>query len=219
MTNLLLVNLTFVLLFGPSAFCQVGRPEGGRAAHSDEAGLVSRFRIERAGTAAGALFVFRGGAETRIADDALNAWILAGGHEVAYSSPDGSGGYENEGQALRLYDSRTGESTKILSEYFLIENVKEAQTTNGQRALLVEMRDGGLGASHLAVVDPRRGEVFVKQKVRLVTERGGTVVVAYYRDEDWETLARGQPVSPYKKQSYSLRKLLKHEVIVNKQMP
>jgi hypothetical protein len=219
MTNLLLINLMFVLLFGPSGFCQVGRLEAGREAHSDEAGRVLRFRIERAGALPGALFIFRDGAETRIADDALNAWILANGHEVAYSSPDGAGGYENEGQALRLYDSRAGKATKILSEYFLIENVHEARATNGQRALLVAMRDGGLGASHLAVVDPHRGEVFVKQKVRLVTERGGTVVVAYYRDEDWETLARGQPVSPYRKQSYSLRKLLKHEVIVNKKVP
>jgi hypothetical protein len=63
-------------------------------------------------------------------------------------------------ESFRLYDTVTGQTQKILSEYFAIERVQELEIDNGKRALVVEMLDGGLGGPHCSVVDSARGEVF-----------------------------------------------------------
>ncbi len=52
------------------------------------------------------LFVTIGGKEQKITDQAQQAWILNGGRYVVYSSSEGAGGYENEGQSLHVYDVR-----------------------------------------------------------------------------------------------------------------
>src|SRR5215510_1743480 len=105
----------------------------------------------------GSLFVTIGKTEKKITDQAQQAWIINGGRHVVYSSSDGAGGYENEGQSLHLYDVSTGRHKRILSEYFAVDEVKETVTSTKKRALLVSMSDGGLGASYVAVVDPSRG--------------------------------------------------------------
>src|ERR1044071_9581666 len=66
----------------------------------------------------GALFVKIGGTEKKITDQAQKAWIINGGRHVVYSSSDGAGGYENEGQSLHLYNVDTGTQKRILSHYF-----------------------------------------------------------------------------------------------------
>jgi len=187
--------------------------------HSSGSVRISGFRVERAGPEAGALFVSLDGSESRVADKALNAWVIDNGRQIVYSGEDGAGGYENEGQSLRLYDPVTGQTRKILSEYFAIERVEELKTDNGKRALLVEMLDGGLGASHLAVVDPARGEVLAVRKARLLSRRDDLIVLGYYRDEDWEAMAKGKTVAPFKTGSYHVGRLLKRRVMVNKQAP
>jgi hypothetical protein len=83
----------------------------------------------------------------------------------------------------------------------------------------VEMIDGGLGASHVAVVDPARGEVFVARKARLLSKNGDRIVLGYYRDEDWEAVTKDKTVSPVKTGSYHLSRLLQRRVIVNKHAP
>jgi len=165
-------------------------------------------RVDHSDKNAGPLYVSVGGRERRVAEKALNAWIVSGGRQVAYSAPDGAGGYENEGNALHLYDLQSGKQRKILSEYFAIDRVTEVRTRNGKAAFLVEMRDGGLGASHVAVVDPRRGEVFIASKARLQDRKGDFLVLGFYRDDDWEILANGKSVQPYKVQRYDLKRLL-----------
>jgi hypothetical protein len=171
------------------------------------------------GSKPGALFISINGSETRVADEALNAWIINHGHQIVYSSDDGAGGYENEGQSLRLYNPQSGERRKILSEYFGVESVREVETGNGKRALLVEMRDSGLGAYHIAVVDPDRGEVFAVRKARLVSLSDDVIAFGYYRDKDWEAMAQGKAVSPFKTERYKLSRLLNRPVIVNKKAP
>ena len=98
----------------------------------------------------GALFVTIAGTEKKITDQAQQAWIINGGRHVVYSSSEGAGGYENEGQSLHLYDVKTGNHKRIMSHYFMVKSVKEVITSNKKRALLVTMEDGGLGASYLA---------------------------------------------------------------------
>lgn len=165
----------------------------------------------------GPLFVTIAGTEKKITDEAQQAWIINRGRHVVYSSSDGAGGYENEGQGLHLYDVNTGNHRRIMSEYFMVETVKEVITSNKKRALLVTMADGGLGASYVAVVDPWRGEVFFRRWARILSHKGDTIVLGFYRESDWgDELESGKKVRPYKRERHNLRSLLRRPVIVNK---
>ena len=164
----------------------------------------------------GALFVTIAGAEKKVTDQAQQAWIINGGRHVVYSSSDGAGGYENEGQSLHLYDVGTGNHKRIMSEYFMVETVKEVITSNKKRALLVTMEDGGLGASYVAVIDPLRGEVFFRRWARILANKGDTIVLGFYREADWGELEPGKKVRPYKRERHNLKTLLLRPVIVNK---
>lgn len=165
----------------------------------------------------GTLFVTIGGTEKKITDDAQQAWIINGGKHVVYSSSDGAGGFENEGQSLHLYDVNTGKHKRILFEYFMVDKVKEVVTSNRKRALLVTMADGGLGASYVAVVDPSRGEVFFRRWARILSQKGDIIVIGFYREADWgDELESGKKVRPYKRERHDLKSLLRRPVIVNK---
>ena len=164
----------------------------------------------------GELFVTIAGTEKKVTNQAQQAWIINGGRQVVYSSNEGSGGFENEGQSLHSYDVATGNHKRIMSEYFMVETVKEIITRTRKRALLVTMEDGGLGASYLAVVDPLRGEVFFRPWVRILATKDDTIVLGFYREKDWEELMSGKKVLPYKKERHNLNSLLLRPVIVNK---
>ena len=164
----------------------------------------------------GDLFVTIAGTEKKVTDQAQQAWIINRGRHVVYSSNEGAGGYENEGQSLHLYAVDTGNHKRIMSEYFMVETVKEVITSNKKRALLVTMEDGGLGASYLAVVDPLRGEVFFRRWVRILANKGDTIVLGFYRENDWGDLDEGKKVRPYKTERHNLNSLLRRPVIVNK---
>ncbi len=180
---------------------------------------ITGIRAESKGRAPGSLFVVVGKTECRIADNALKAWLLSGGKEVVFATASGAGGFENEGQSLHLYDLVSDTRRVILSEYFAISEVQEVQTEAGQRALIVEMRDGGLGASHIAIVDPNRGEVFVEQKARVLHRKGDVLVLGYFHDEEWESLANGINVRPYRTKSFSLSVIMKGKPIVRQPIP
>ena len=164
----------------------------------------------------GALFVTIAGTEKKVTDQAQQAWIIDGGRQVVYSSNEGAGGFENEGQSLHLYDVDTGNHKRIMSEYFMVETVKEVITSTGKRTLLVTMEDGGLGASYLAVVDPWRGEVFFRRWVRILANKGDTIVLGFYKESDWGDFVEGKKVRPYKTERHNLNSLLRRRVIVNK---
>ncbi|HJT28697.1 MAG TPA: hypothetical protein VJ784_14895 [Pyrinomonadaceae bacterium] len=163
----------------------------------------------------GALFVTIGGTEKKITDQAQQAWIINRGRHVVYSSSEGAGGYENEGQSLHLYNVDTGNQKRIMSHYFMVQTVKEVVTSKNKRALLVTMEDGGLGASYVAVVDPWRGEVFFRRWARILADKGDTLVLGFYKEDDW-----GEPdtskMRPYKRERHNLNSLLLRRVIVNK---
>ena len=164
----------------------------------------------------GALFVTIAGTEQKVTDQAQQAWIINGGRHVVYSSNEGAGGYENEGQSLHLYDVDTRNHKRIMSEYFMVQRVKEVITSTKKRALLITMEDGGLGASYLAVVDPLRGEVFFRRWVRILANNGDIIILGFYREKDWGDLEEGKKVRPYKKERHDLKTLLLRPVIVNK---
>ncbi len=164
----------------------------------------------------GALFVTIAGTEKKVTDQAQQAWIINGGRHVVYSSSEGAGGFENEGQSLHLYDVDTGNHKRIMSEYFMVETVKEVITSNKKRALLVTMEDSGLGASYVAVIDPLRGEVFFRRWARILANKGDTIVLGFYREADWGELDAGKKVRPYKRERHNLKSLLRRPLIVNK---
>lgn len=178
---------------------------------------ATRVRVEKQ-EIYGPLFITVAGSEKKITDHAQQAWLINGGRHVVYSSSDGAGGFENEGQSLHLYDVGSGNHKRIMSEYFMVDKVEEVVTSRKKRALLVEMVDGGLGASYVAVVDPSRGEVFFRRGARILARKGDTIVIGFYKEDDWEKLDSGQgrKVRPYKSERQNINSLLLRRVIVNK---
>ena len=165
----------------------------------------------------GPLFVTIAGTEKKITDQAQRAWIINLGRHVVYSSSEGAGGYENEGQSLHLYNVATGDHKQIMSEYFMVDKVKEVVTSTKKRALLVTMEDGGLGASYIAVVDPWRGEIFFRRWARILSVKGDSIVLGFYKENDWgDEVESGRKVLPYKRERHNLNSLLLRSVIVNK---
>jgi hypothetical protein len=179
---------------------------------------VTAVRVDKGDGIYGPLFVRIGDGERKIDVQAQQAWILSGGRNVVYSSSDGAGGYENEGQSLYLYDAITQRRKRIMSQYFMVETVEEVMTSKQKRALLVTMADGGLGASYVAVVDPTRGEVFFRRWARILSRKGDTIVLGRYKEDDWDKLNSEQDakVRPYRTERYNLNSLLLRRVIVNK---
>jgi len=180
--------------------------------------IATSVRVDKGQGIYGPMFATIGGTEQKITDQAQQAWILSGGRYVVYSSSEGAGGYENEGQSLHVYDVVTRRHKRIMSQYFMVQTVEEVMTSKKKRALLVTLEDGGLGASYVAVVDPSRGEVFFRRWARLLSRSGDTIVLGRYREGDWDKLMGedAAKVRPYRTERYNLNALLLRRVIVNK---
>lgn len=180
----------------------------------------------------GQLFITVDGRQKMIAEQANDAWIINEGKEIVYSGRDGAGGYENEGQSLRIYDVNTGKTRKIMSQYYFITGLSAFKLKNGQTALLVRMEDGGLGGAYFSVVDPRRGEVFFRSWAEITRLKDDTITLAFYKESDWENInqardtsfyqnknafpAESAKVKPYKTETHDLKKILRNKVIYNK---
>lgn len=193
---------------------------------------ASSFRLEQIDGAlfAKRLYITVNGREQKISDQALLAWIIDDGKSVAYSWTDGSGGFENEGQSLRIYDVRTGRIRKILSEYMMIIALTPVRLTTGRLALLIKMGDGGLGGSYFAVVDPKRGEVFYRRWAEVTRLNGDRITLAFYDAEDWEEINAGRSgqeddpntvvsttkVKPTKVERHDLKRLVSLPVLKKK---
>jgi spore germination protein GerM len=176
------------------------------------------------------LYITVAGKERKIFDDAFGAWLINDGQDVVFSGSDGAGGFENEGQSLRIYNVRTRGMRKILSEYVFVLAVQAVKTSTGATALLVKMGDGGLGGSYFAVVDPNRGEVLFRHLAELTAISGDTITVAFYHDDDFDKIneerGRAEPpadlavsttkVRPYKIEKHDLKTVLRNRVIYNK---
>jgi hypothetical protein len=162
-----------------------------------------------------ALYATIGGTERKIADSAEKAWVLRHGLDVVYSGRDGAGGYENEGQSLYIFNTETGDRRKVMSEYYMVEAVREADTSTGKTALLVEMTDRNIDASHVAVVDPARGEVFCEDGAKLKGVVGDAITLAYYGDDDWDALPDNPGMKPQKTEEFDLKKVLERPVMTN----
>lgn len=167
----------------------------------------------------GPLYATINGAETKIADAAIDAWIIEKGRNLVYSMRDGAGGFEGEGESLRIYNAQTRKTRKIMSQYYAVNGLTEVSTVGGKTALIVKMSDGGLGALYLAVVDPSRGEVFFRKWAKLLSRKGDIIKIGFYREgDDWIALDENEnaKVRPYKTETHNLSTILKRPVIINK---
>ena len=150
---------------------------------------ASGYRIDNLETARGGkLYITVGGRDRKIFDEAFEAWLINEGRDIVFSSHDGAGGFENEGQSLRIYNVASRATRKILSESFGVNAVQEVKTSSGATALLVAMGDGGLGGSYFAVVDPKRGEVFFRRWAEVTSITGDLITLAMYRADDFEAI-------------------------------
>jgi hypothetical protein len=179
------------------------------------------------------LYITVNGREREVTKKALHAWIIDNGRSVVYSWTDGSGGFENEGESLRIYDVATGRVRKILSEFVSVRAVEDVKLSNGQLALLVRMEDGGLGGSYFAVVDPKRGQVMYRPWAEATKINGDRVTLAFYREEDWDAINGARDpvnedrnhviaqtkVKPVKIEHHDLKQVLRRKVIHNKRVP
>lgn len=192
---------------------------------------ASNARIEDPETLRGGkLFIAVAGQERKIYDEASEVWLINEGRDVVFSSHDGAGGFENEGQSLRIYNVATRTVRKILSERFGINAVQEVKTSAGATALLVAMSDGGLGGSYLAVVDPKRGQVFFRRWAEVTAINGDQLTIAMFRADDFEAINEERnwkpgpsnqvvaktKVTPYKTETHDLKRLLRNRVIHNR---
>lgn len=192
--------------------------------------IASSFRLEEPQTGMGNdLFITVAGKEKKIFDRAFGAWLINNGRDIVFSGRDGAGGFENEGQSLRIYNVATGKSRKILSEYTMVTAVQPVKTSRGATALLVKLQDGGLGGSYFAVVDPKRGEVFYRQWAEATKINGDLVTLGFFKEDDFDALLgeRAGPedsnrviiptkVRPYKHETIDLKKILTNRIIYNR---
>lgn len=214
------ISVVLLLLIHVNAQAQQPPAKQQPAAKKSAARITSTRVVPIEGSFTGRLFAEIRGREKFIATGVLDAWTIRDGRQVVYSGMDGSGGFENEGQSLRVYDATTGKRRKILSEYFGINKVTEVTTSRNKTALLVEMADGGLGASYLAVVDPDRGEVFFRRWVRVTSQAGDNVVIGHYKEDDWDKLNADQnaKITPYKTERLNLNSILRGRIIIKKRL-
>lgn len=178
----------------------------------------------------GTLYISVSGRPRKVYDPVFAAWMINDGRDVVFSSSDGSGGFENEGQSLRIYNVQTRLTRKIMSEYTGVDAVQAVKTSTGAQALLVKMSDGGLGGSYFAIVDPNRGEVFYRRWAEVTAINGDQITLAFYREEDWDAINNARnwrqdssntvisitKVAPEKTEPVDLKVALKGQVIVNR---
>ena len=208
---LLILAVGFLMTYAQDASAQPADPG---AAHR-----ITNVRVDREENAmTGSVYATIGGTEKKIAEVGIEVLVIEGGRRMVYSGLDGSGGFENEGQSLYVYDPRTDKKRKVMSEYFIVNKITEVTTSRNKTALLVDLTDGGLGASYQAVVDPNRGEVFFRRWSKVISRRGDIIVLGRYKEDDWDKFMQNEnaKVRPYRTERYNLNSLLRRKVIVNK---
>ena len=227
MRHLLFLAITF---FG---MCVLGMPTvSAQTLPPQKNQIATSYRIKGPEGFAGELYITVGGKSRKIGEDAILAWIIESGSEVVYSASDGAGGFENEGESLRVYDVNSGRIRKILAEYEGVEAVMETKLTTGETLLFVRLVDGGVGASYFAIVDPKRGEIFHRNNAEPISVNGDSILLAFYRSDDWDAINKERgwfshpnpnkviqkipKVKPYKTEEHDLKRELKNRVIYNR---
>lgn len=167
---------------------------GGTAAPEDDpGGAITAVAVLRDTTQVGdgPLLVTRAdGRVDTVAVAARRAWLLDEGRQVAWTSGNGAGGYENEGEALHVAPADSlGEVSPIAREVFPILDVTEIDAPDGTPWLVLGMQDGGAGMPHVAIVAPGRGTVYRAIRGRFAgTDSTGLAIAILRAEGDTTTL-------------------------------
>lgn len=150
----------------------------------------------------------------------------AKGAQVAYSALDGSGGYENEGQSVWIVDVADKQRRKVMSEYTMVRDITEHQLPDGRGLLVVRLEDGGAGMSHIAFVDPLRGQLAREPRSLVASVVGDTIELhAWDGEAPWTEPDGRDPatgllrVPPARITRLSLSELLARPVMENPRSP
>lgn len=175
--------------------------------------IISKFRIQP--KTGGALFVTIDGKEKQIAKKAVAAWIIERGRRLAYTTLEGVSGM-GTGGTLAVYDVQTNQHKKLATSDDDFENLKEARSSDGKTALLLEQADAEMCSPTVLVIDPTRGPVFSENPAQLLSIRGDIILLGYFKEAEWEKNCEGKKMKPYKTKPFSLSALLKRRVITTR---
>ena len=166
----------------------------GGAGTVGEAGVATAVRVARDTTQFGdgpVLVTRADGRVDTVQVAARRAWLLDEGRQVAWSSGQGAGGFENEGEALHVAPADSlGDVPPIAREVFPILAVTEVDAPDGTPWLVLAMQDGGAGFPHVAIVAPGRGTVYRAMRGRFAGSDSTGLVVAVLQAEGDTTTVR-----------------------------
>lgn len=185
---------------------------------------VTKFRFEERERNGNILYATIDGKEEKISDGAFEAWITNDGKEIVYSGAEDDNG---EAISLRIYDIKTRQTLKAIfigAAYFFTA-LKEIKLSNGKRLLIITTGDEVVGATHIWIVDSKRGAIFYRDSAILTKLKGDAITLAFFRDRNWQTIndedypenqnsvLTKTKVKPFKTQIIDLKKILKNKVI------
>jgi hypothetical protein len=150
----------------------------------------------------------------------------AAGGQVAYSALDGAGGYENEGQSVWIVDVASRQRRPVMREYAQVREISELRLPDGRGLLAIRMEDGGAGMSHVAFVDPLRGQVARMPRSLIAKVEGDSIELHAWDGEAPWTDPRGRDsvtgllkVPPARVTRHSMGELIARPVIQNPRSP
>lgn len=203
---LAMIAIAFTLAGGSKVRAQ---PSTGAAT-----GIINRFRIEPKG--GGVLFVTINGQERQIVKEALEAWIIDGGQKLAYKTAENPG-QMGAGGTLYVYIARTNQHKKLVTSEDDFADVKIAKAGDGKTVLLLETSGAENCAPTIGVIDPTRGEVFSQTPAEVLSIKGDTITLGYFKEAEWEKNCENKKMKAYKTKTFSLSALLKRTTVTHKQ--
>lgn len=168
------------------------------------------------------LFIRVGENDIKIANDAIEAWILDKGRAVIFSSGD------TGGQSLTIYDVAAGKLRRIMSDTVDVDGLTEIGLSDGRRVLLVRLSDAESGEPFVAVVDPARGRLLRRRGAEPVSISKDRITIGYFRSDDWEkmfdersnkgkynktAIADKTSVRAFKTETLDLKKVMKFKAV------
>jgi hypothetical protein len=167
--------------------------------------IITKFRVQ---PNCGPLYVTIGGQEKKIAKEGCAAWIIEGGRKLAYTTSEAPGEM-GAGGTLLVYDAQTDQHKKLATSEDDLIGLKEARSSDGKTALLLETSGAENCAPEVVVIDSTRGEVFSESPSQVLSIRGDILLLGYFKEAEWERNCERKKMRPYKTKSFSLSALLK----------
>ena len=141
--------------------------------------IITKFRIQP--KSGGPLFVTVNGTEKQIAKEALEAWIIEGGHKLAYTTSEAPG-QMGAGGTLVVFDAHTNQHKKLVTSEDDLVSVKEARSGDGKTVLLLETSNAEVCAPTIGVIDPARGKVFSETPAQVLSIKGDIMILGYFKE-------------------------------------